>query len=281
MLGLAGAAVELVDAAPDQAIDAEFRHDVLQPRDADADEAVELAVRVHRERAGADDDGVGSFQAQARDLDIAARRLHLAEALRPRFWREVLKTPEHGVDFALHRLGEQRMQCRGGRRGERQERIDHRIVGGRAADDAALELGVVGREERGAAGAGELIDVRVIQGDGNAVGLGRQPAHAAPRARPIGDKTRRLAGLRDGEGAGDFADQQGGTIDLRRDADVLGADGEWRLGAADRGAGRRAIRLDAERESADGLAAAGIDPAGCGFARDPAGHGAVGDAEAA
>src|ERR1700692_639086 len=67
-------------------------------------------------------------------------------------------------------------------------------------------------------------------------------------------------------------------MDLRRDADVLGTDGKWRLRAADRGADRMAIRFDAERKAADGLAAAGIDPAGGGFARHPARHGAVGNA---
>ena len=57
----------------------------------DSDDAVELAVRLQRERPGADGDRIRAFDMQRLDRDAAAGRLHFAEALGERFWREILK----------------------------------------------------------------------------------------------------------------------------------------------------------------------------------------------
>ena len=110
--GLAARAGDAVDALIDQLVDAQLRHDVLDAGDGDADGAVEPAVLVHGERAGADDDRIGALDAQRFDLDIAAGRLHLAEPLGQRLGRQILKAAHHDLDVALQRFGEQRMHRR-------------------------------------------------------------------------------------------------------------------------------------------------------------------------
>ena len=67
-------------------IDAEMRHDALDADDGDADEAVELAVSVDVNCAGADDDDVACAHAQRFDLDAAAGGLASRGNDRPTVW---------------------------------------------------------------------------------------------------------------------------------------------------------------------------------------------------
>src|SRR5262249_12733740 len=66
------AAGEPIDSLPDQLIDAEERHNVLDAGDGDAKLALEPARGIDRERAGADQGGITASETEGLDLNAAA-----------------------------------------------------------------------------------------------------------------------------------------------------------------------------------------------------------------
>ena len=129
----------------------------------------------------------------------------------------------------------------------------------------------------GRAGAAGPVEVRPVEHERHAVRIGRQPAHAHLRPRPIGDEARRLARFEQAERPGDVAHQQGRTVDPGRERHVLCLDGKRRMVAVDLSFRVGAMHLDAQRKSADRLRPTGIDAARGSFPLDPAGQGPVRD----
>ena len=80
--------------------------------------------------------------------------------LRPRFRREILETAHDGVDVALQRLGQQRMQRRRRRGGEMPVASMTGLSAAEPCDDAAVEVDVVGLEDRAALAAGDAVEMR-------------------------------------------------------------------------------------------------------------------------
>ena len=160
------------------------------------------------------------------------------------FGEKSLKAAQHEVDVALERLGEQRMQRRRGCRREMSGRLDHRIVAGRAGDDAAVDVDVVGLQKscrclapatRSSRGCSSETETRS--------GSGGRPRRLICARDQLATKTRRLARIRQRDRAGDLADQQGRLIELRREDDVLRLDVKRRLIAVERGRRRRRSAL--------------------------------------
>jgi hypothetical protein len=196
---------------------------------------------------------------------------------RPGLWREILKSPHHGVDVALQRFGEQRMEARRDRAFEMPGRLDHRIAARGALDDAAVDLGAVGLEDHAEAGPADAIEARLLQRHGDAFGFRGQAEQAQLRARPFGDKDRCAAWIGERHRARDLAVQQRRPPDLRRESDVGGAHVERRPVVAEGGGCVGAAADEAEGKAPDALRAAVIDAAERRLAPDPGRQRAVGD----
>src|SRR5580698_4348635 len=209
------------------------------------------------------------------DFYAAACRLHLAETLGPRLWRQILETFEFGVDVAFHGPGEQWMDRRRRRFNKLDQRLNHRIAVERTADDAGTDFRRVRGEDGRGSGVGRLIDPWIVDRDSHAFGCGRQATKGHFRARPVGGESRWLPRHGQCQRPVYARDQLRRVINLRGEGDVLGADGKWRLVAVDLRASLYAMRLDTERKAGDVLRAAGVDAPGRSFALLPAGERAI------
>ena len=162
------------------------------------------------------------------------------------------------------------MQLRRGGGGEPQHQFDHRIGGDGAFGDAAVQLDA-GRLQHACVGATcDPIEGRLLDHDRDALGRHRRAAHARLAERPVGDVVRRPSRLGDGEGTGEFADQERRLVDLRRHQQARGLERERRLAAVQLHGRLDAAHLEAEGIPADGLCGTAINAAGLGLARAPA-----------
>src|ERR1035437_2761886 len=167
------------------------------------------------------------------------------------------------------------MRCgrmQGGRRrpGQPRHDLDHRIAGGGAFDDAAVDFDAPGVQQVLPRAAVDAVDHRAVEYQRHAFRRRRRAAQARLAKLPIGNDARRFSRIGDGQRALEFGDQQVRLIDLRGDQHAAGLDLDRRLVAAELRGGFVAIHLDAEWIAADALRTAGIDTAGLGLARTPA-----------
>ena len=147
---LGGAAVrarQSINALGDQTVNAEQRHEAFDTDDGDANETVELALRIDAERPGANDDNVGLRDTQRFDFDATAAACISRKRLGPRLGRQILKSAQYGLEFSVDWRCEQGIQCRRCRPRQVQGHLDHRIVAGRACRNAALQICMLGFEE--------------------------------------------------------------------------------------------------------------------------------------
>src|ERR1019366_145262 len=236
----------------------------------DAYLAVQPAFRIERQTAAADRDGFALLHARLRDVDAPACRLHLAETHRPGLGREIFEPAQQRGNVGVNRMRCGRMQ--GGRRrpGQPRHDLDHRIAGGGAFDDAAVDFDAPGVQQVLPRAAVDAVDHRAVEHQRHALRRRRRTAHARLAELPIGNDARRFSRIGDGQRALEFGDQQVRLINLRGDQHAAGLDLDRRLVAVEQRGGFVAIHLDAERIAADALRAASIDPAGLGLARAPA-----------
>ena len=122
--------------------------------------------------------------------------------------------------------------------------------------------------------AARALHHRLVEHHRDLLGRGRQAAHLALCALPVGGDGGGLAGIGDGQRAGDLGGQQRRLPDLRGNQNVLGLDRERLRGGFQLKPRIGAAHLEPQRKSAHGLRAAGVDSSGLGLALAPAGdHG--------
>ena len=153
---------------------------------------------------------------------------------------------------------------------EAQRHVDHRLAQHRALGEAAMYFDVIGAQQCARSAGAHAVDDRLVEDQRHALRRRRRTAHARLEKRPVDDEGRRLARRGDGERPVEFAEQQSRLIDLRGNKDVADLKLHRRLVALEESRRCVASHLETERIAAETFRAAGIDPAGLGFARAPA-----------
>ncbi|MFK4717978.1 hypothetical protein ABIF56_008680 [Bradyrhizobium elkanii] len=213
------------------------------------------------------------FDPRLLDLDAAAGRLDLAEAIRPGFWREILQAVEPRMDVGVERLGQQRMHVLQGAAGNLQHGLDRGTVRRRAVDLPAVQLDVIDPRQRRRRGTAGAVDGEIVEHQRGALRHGRQPDDAAASLAPAHGQRRLRAAFGDRGRALEFGDHELGIVDLRHNQDLgeprherhlrrggLRDQHHARIGAAD---------LEPERVTRHRTIAAIIDPAGLRLLRAP------------
>ena len=162
---------------------------------------------------------------------MTAGGLDLAEALRPRLWREVGEPGDLRARVGFERLGEQRMNALDAALRDLKHGLDHGMIGRRSVRDAPMQLDLLGARERHLHAAVEPIDAGIIEHDGGAFRHGRQADHAAAALAPVHHE----GVLRDAVGErrrrGEFGDDALGIVDLGENQNVVELRRERRLAA--------------------------------------------------